>query len=117
MVTVASNGNGRHGRSAWVSRHGRTAAISLRGELDLADAPTLHAASAEALAQRPTELLLVDMTAVSFFDSAIAHWLTDAHRHASATGTRLVALVADRQACDLLELLGITGELTVVNGR
>ena len=114
MAIASPNGNGRHALGARVSRHGRTAEISLSGELDLADRGALRRVAAEALADRRTEVLLVDMTAVTFFDSAVAHWLLEAHWQASAARTRVVALVADRDARALLSLLGVAGVVTVV---
>jgi anti-anti-sigma factor len=116
MAIASSNGNGRAALSAHVSRHGRTAELSLTGELDLADRTQLRAVTGRALAARPTEVLVVDMTGVTFFDSSVAHWLVEAHWQASATGTRLVALVGDRDSCELLAVLGVATVVTVVDG-
>jgi anti-anti-sigma factor len=116
MATTPPNGNGRHVRRAHVSRHGRTAEIALTGELDLADRPQLRHAASRALAERPTEVLLIDMTRVSFFDSSVAHWLLEAHWQATAGGTRVVALVADGEARELLSVLGVAGVVSVVDG-
>jgi anti-anti-sigma regulatory factor len=66
---------------------------------------------------RCTDLLLVDMTDVTFFDSSVAHLLLEAQRHAAAVGTRFVALVVDREACGVLDLLGGTAEVSVFSGR
>jgi anti-anti-sigma factor len=110
------NGNGRRVDRAHVSRHGRTAEIALTGELDLADRPQLRHAASRALAERPTEVLVIDMTRVSFFDSSVAHWLLEAHWQATAGGTRVVALVADRDARELLSVLGVAGVVSVVDG-
>jgi hypothetical protein len=41
----------------------------------------------------------------------VAHWLLEAHRRASAARTRVVA---DRDARDLLSLLGVAAVVTVV---
>jgi anti-anti-sigma factor len=110
------NGNGRRADRAHVSRHGRTAQIALTGELDLADRSALRHAASRALADRPTEVLAIDMTRVSFFDSSVAHWLLEAHWQATAAGTRVVALVADRDARELLGMLGVAGVVSVVDG-
>jgi anti-anti-sigma regulatory factor len=56
------------------------------------------------------------MTRVSFFDSSVAHWLLEAHWQATAAGTRVVALVADRDARELLGMLGVAGVVSVVDG-
>jgi anti-anti-sigma regulatory factor len=56
------------------------------------------------------------MTAVSFFDSSVAHWLLEAHWQAAAGGTRVVAVVADRDARELLSVLGVAGVVSVVDG-
>jgi anti-anti-sigma factor len=72
MAIASPNGNGSRAFAADISRHGLTAEISLSGELDLAARGALRRAAAEALAERRTEVLLVDMTAVTFFDSAVA---------------------------------------------
>ena len=116
MAIAPLNGNGRKVLRAHVSRHGRTAEIALAGELDLADRPQLRRAASRALADRPTEVLLIDMTGVSFFDSSVAHWLLEAHGQATAGGTRVVALVPDPDARELLSLLGVAGVVSVVNG-
>jgi anti-anti-sigma factor len=116
MAIASPNGNGRHALRAQVSRHGRTAEISLSGELDLADRPQLRHAASRALAERPTEVLLIDMTAVTFFDSSVAHWLLEAHWQATAIGTRLVALFADTDSCELLSVLGVAGVVSIVDG-
>jgi anti-anti-sigma factor len=116
MAIASPNGNGRHALGARVSRHGRTAEISLSGELDLADRSQLRHAASRALAERPTEVLVVDMTAVTFFDSAVAHWLLEAHWQAATTGTRLIALVPDRDSGELLSMLGVAGVVSVVDG-
>ena len=116
MAIAPPNGNGRRLRRAHVSRHGRTAEISLTGELDLADRPQLRHAASRALAERPTEVLVVDMTRVSFFDSSVAHWLLEAHWQATAGGTRVVVLVADRDSREMLSMLGVAGVVSVVDG-
>jgi anti-anti-sigma factor len=114
MAIASPNGHGRHALVARVGRHGRTAEISLSGELDLADGSQLRQAASRALAERPTEVLVVDMTAVTFFDSA--PWLLEAHWQAAATGTRLIALVPDRDSGELLSMLGVAGVVSVVDG-
>jgi anti-anti-sigma factor len=114
MAIASPQGNGRHPLVAQVSHHGVTAEMSLSGELDLADRAALRRAAADALAERRTEVLLVDMTAVTFFDSAVAHWLLEAHWQAFAAHTRVVALVADSDARELLSLLGVAPVVTVV---
>ena len=114
MGIASPNGNGSRAFAADISRHGLTAEISLSGELDLADRGALRRAAAEALADRRTEVLLVDMTAVTFFDSAVGHWLLEAPWQALAASTRVVALVADRDARELLSLLGVAAVVTVV---
>ena len=100
---------------AHVIRHGRTVEISLSGELDLSDGALLRHAASRALAERPTEVLVVDMTAVTFFDSAVAHWLLEAHWQATAIGAHLVALVAGLDARELLTLLGVASVVSVVD--
>jgi anti-anti-sigma factor len=116
MAIAPPNGNGRHVARAHVSRHGRTAEIALIGELDLADRSQLRHAASQALAERPTEVLVIDMTRVSFFDSSVAHWLFEAHWQATAGGTRVVALVADPDMRELLSVLGVAGVVSVVDG-
>ena len=91
-------------------------ALPLTGELDLADRPQLRHAASRALAERPTEVLVVDMTRVSFFDSSVAHWLLEAHWQATAGGTRVVVLVADRDSREMLSMLGVAGVVSVVDG-
>jgi anti-anti-sigma factor len=116
MAIAPPNGNGRQVLRAHVSRHGRTAEIALVGELDLTDRPELRHAASRALVERPAEVLLIDMTAVSFFDSSVAHWLLEAHWQAAAGGTRVVALVADGDAREVLSILGVAGVVSVIEG-
>lgn len=116
MGIAPPNGNGRQAGRAHVNRHGRTAEIALTGELDLADRAQLRHAASRALAKHPTEVLVIDMTSVSFFDSSVAHWLLEAHGHATARGTRVVALIADSDARELLSVLGVAGVVSVVDG-
>ena len=86
------------------------------GGAHLADRSALRHAASRALVERPTEVLVIDMTRVSFFDSSVAHWLLEAHWQATAAGTRVVALVADRDARELLSMLGVAGVISVVDG-
>jgi hypothetical protein len=46
---------------------------------------------------------------------ATTRWLLEAHWQARAVGARLVALFVDRDACELLSVLGVAGVVTVVD--
>jgi anti-anti-sigma factor len=71
------------------------AVLAITGEIDLATIPAFEAAIAEALAQRPSALI-IDMSAVDFLASAGLQALVSTHEKVS--GTAGFALVADGPA-------------------
>lgn len=103
--------------SPQLSRHGRTAEIALAGEVDLGDREALDAAVAAALAEGPTETLVVDLSYVTFLDSAVVHWLIESHFKATARDTRLVTLAPRGPVADLLAVFDVGHILSVVPAR
>lgn len=87
-------------------RVGSWAMVVLPGEIDMAGAPGLGAELDGALAQG-VSVLVVDMTATTFCDSAAVRELVTAHRQAEAAGAQLRLAVPPgtvRRVLDLLEL-------------
>jgi anti-anti-sigma factor len=120
-TSAGDNGNGtvpgKPRSLTRITRHGRSAEITLSGELDLADRGRLRRAVAEALAVDPTDQLVVDLSAVTFMDSAVAHWLVEAHWQSRSVGTRLVALAPDGVVRALLTELKVGEVVSVVSAR
>lgn len=88
---------------------GGTAALphlTLAGEVDCTSAPRVVAALDEVLAAAPREVL-VDLTAVTFLDSAGLCTLAAAHRTALAAGGRLRVLAATRAVIRPLQITGL----------
>jgi anti-anti-sigma factor len=81
------------------------AVLAVTGEIDLATIPAFEAAITEALAQRPSALI-VDMTNVDFLASAGLQALVATHEKVS--GTAAFAVVADGPATSRpIELTGL----------
>ena len=81
------------------------AVLAVTGEIDLATIPAFEAAITEALAQRPSALI-VDMSAVDFLASAGLQALVSTHE--TVSGTAGFAVVADGPATSRpIELTGL----------
>jgi anti-anti-sigma factor len=101
-----------------VHRFGRTSEIVLAGEVDIAVADTLHAATETALGTGVVETVLVDLTRVTFADSTAVSWLISLDRRGrDSAGARLVAVTAPGGVRTLLQMTGLDAHITVVNDR
>lgn len=88
-----------------VSYEDGVAVLAVEGEIDLATIPAFEAAIAEALAQRPSALI-VDMSAVDFLASAGLQALVSTHENVS--GAAGFAVVADGPSTSRpIELTGL----------
>ncbi len=85
-----------------------TLVFKLRGCLDLATAPTVRAALAEAAEQRSRDLI-VDLTQLEFLDSTGLGVLIGAHRRAAESGAPFRLIVSDGPISRLLNITGLIG--------
>ncbi|WP_456551153.1 STAS domain-containing protein [Blastococcus sp. SYSU D00813] len=86
--------------------------VAVTGEVDCSTAPRLTSCIDSLLAAAPRELV-VDLTEVTFLDSAGLHALVTAHARAERTGTRLRVLVATRAALRPIQVTGLWDVLGV----
>jgi anti-sigma B factor antagonist len=89
--------------SVTVSTGGR---VAVAGEIDCSTAPRLAAGLESALATGPAELV-VDLSEVSFLDSAGLHALVTAHTAAGRLGVRMRVLVATRAVLRPIQVTGL----------
>ncbi|GAA2602205.1 STAS domain-containing protein [Actinomadura fulvescens] len=84
----------------------------LRGELDLATAPSLRE-RLSAVPRTDTRLLILDLAAVSFCDATGLTVLTSVRRRASVLGVALVVAAPCPQLTKLLHATGLERDFTV----
>ena len=87
------------------------ATVVVSGELDLATVPRLSATVAE---HSDARLLVLDLNAVTFIDSAGVQVLIEADRACAGSGSRLVVLTGDGPVRRVLDLCELDGRLAVV---
>ena len=80
--------------------------LSVRGEIDVATSPELHAFLTDMITAEP-ELVVVDLTEVSFIDSTGLGVLVGALGDVRARGGDLRLVVTQPQIIKLLELTGL----------
>ena len=80
--------------------------VSVVGEVDCSTAPRLTENVDALLASGPAELV-VDLTGVTFLDSAGLHALVTAHTRAQGQGIRMRVLVATRAVLRPLQVTGL----------
>ncbi len=86
--------------------------LLLRGELDLATVGSLDDAFADWLEQGG-EVLVIDLSALSFMDSTGLRSIMAAHERISETGRRLVAAAGSGPVARLIDLSGVGSTLDV----
>jgi anti-anti-sigma factor len=97
-----------------VARKGTTMIVAVEGEIDIASVSLLR--SAVARADREVDVLVIDLTEVSFLESAGIQALLRAEAVAEDIAARLVVVVALGGAPEqVLELAGLQARLTVVH--
>lgn len=96
-------------------RENGRAVVSVRGDIDIATAPTLYAALQDAAAAA-TESVVADFTDVTFIDSSGVQCLLAAQRDAGRDGTAFVVQRPRPNVALVFELLGLTGQLVVEGG-
>jgi anti-sigma B factor antagonist len=87
-----------------------TARVVVAGELDMETGPRLDEEIRQAEAERPAVLVL-DLRAVSFFDSTGLQLVLDADVRAREEGRRFVVLPGDGEPLRVLELAEVTDRL------
>ncbi len=90
-----------------------TARLTVSGEIDSSSAPALRARLDEVLDRGATELT-VDLTGVSFLDSAGLCVLAAAHRRAVRTDVHLRVLASSRAVIRPMQITGLYDLLDVV---
>jgi anti-sigma B factor antagonist len=91
---------------------GETLVFKLRGSLDLATAPTVRAALAEAT-EKGGHHLIVDLTQVEFLDSTGLGVLIGAHRRAAERGGSFRLVVSEAPISRLLNITGLIAVFAV----
>jgi anti-anti-sigma factor len=86
--------------------------LVLRGEIDMATAGELRAATTNAMAEAPGRLVL-DFADVTFCDSQGLSTLISLHREVAATGGRLVLINVGEFMARLLEITGLRSAFEV----
>jgi anti-anti-sigma factor len=93
--------------SADVSRHGSSSTVTLGGELDLVAADPLRSLIVDLLDQPGTTGVTVNLTAVTFLDSAALGALIIAYQHAEAVDRRFSVADPARPVRRVLEISGV----------
>ena len=86
------------------------------GELDLATAPLLESAFDAVFMDGDAEMIVVDLTELSFMDSAGIHLLIRMHG-ACAEGDRLRVVNGSRAVERLLDLSGVRAHLPIISSE
>jgi len=71
------------------ARHGSVVVLSAVGEVDVATGPQLRAALADALGEEGVDVVVVDLSGVTFMGSTAIAVLVDAHWEAGQAGKSL----------------------------
>jgi anti-sigma B factor antagonist len=87
--------------------------LTVRGELDIATAPTLREVVTAILATGVRRLVL-DLLAVTFMDSTALAVLVGAKQRLGADGQLTVVIASDSYAALIVEIAGLDGVLDVV---
>jgi anti-sigma B factor antagonist len=95
-----------------VSEQGGTPVLEAQGEIDVASAPEFHASLADLIGQDP-DIVIVDMSGVTFIDSTGLGVLVAAEKEMREGGHDLRLVVTQPQIIRLLELTGLDKVFTV----
>jgi len=88
--------------------------LNARGEIDVATSPELHGLLGEVIGEAP-QLVIVDLTEVTFIDSTGLGVLVGAVRDVRAGGGDVRLVVTQPQIIKLLELTGLDEVFSVVS--
>jgi len=89
--------------------------LRVRGEIDVASAPEFHARLSD-LAGRGPEVIMVDLSEVSFIDSTGLGVLVGAEKELRQDGRELRLVVTRPQIMRLFQLTGLDEVFTVLSG-
>jgi anti-sigma B factor antagonist len=89
-----------------------SATVTVAGELDVVNAPAVDGLLRRA--QRHAPLVIVDLSALSFIDSAGLHATVTADARIRDAGGRLVVVQGPRQMRRIVELAGLHDRLDIV---
>jgi anti-sigma B factor antagonist len=98
-----------------VERHDATTLIVLRGDLDLATAPSLRETLVEAIDERAR--IVIDMDAVEFLDSAGLGILVGGLKRARTSGGDLELVCSNGEVLKPLEITGLDRVFTIHDRR
>ena len=98
--------------SVSTARSDAGARVAVVGEVDCSTAPGL-ASCLDSLLESPPAEVVVDLTEVTFLDSAGLHTLVTAHGRATKLGVRLRVLVATRAVLRPIQVTGLQHVLRV----
>lgn len=87
--------------------------VTLAGELDLATVPQLRAVLSEAA--KDAELVIVDLSELTFMDSTGILMILIAHSQIRAADRRLALVPGPRQVQRIFELTGLDDKLSFMN--
>ena len=88
--------------------------LLVNGEIDVASAPEFHASLSDLIGQEP-EVLIVDLSEVTFIDSTGLGVLVGAEKQMRDAGQALRLVVTQPQITRLLELTGLNEVFTVLS--
>ncbi|WP_175548226.1 STAS domain-containing protein [Saccharopolyspora flava] len=94
----------------------RTLFVTATGEVELVNAPQLESVLNQAVEDRP-DVLVLDITAVSFLSSAGLAVLVRTHRDAGARGTRFRVVANNPATLRPIQLMGLDQEFEVYSDR
>jgi anti-sigma B factor antagonist len=97
-----------------VSHRPGTPVLEVWGEIDVASAPQFHASISELIESVP-EIVVVDLSGVSFIDSTGLGVLVSAETQVRDAGKSLRLVVTQPQIMKLLELTGLDEVFTVLS--
>ena len=95
-----------------VSENPGVPVLAVRGEIDVASAPEFHASLSDLIGQG-SEIVMVDLSEVSFIDSSGLGALVGAEKEMRGAGHELRLVVTQPQIMRLLELTGLDQVFTV----
>jgi anti-sigma B factor antagonist len=87
--------------------------LGVRGEIDVASAPEFHSSLSDLIGQG-SEMVIVDLSEVSFIDSTGLGVLVGAEKEMRASGQELRLVVTRPQITKILELTGLDEVFTVL---
>jgi anti-sigma B factor antagonist len=102
--------------SVQVTASGTARTVILAGELDLSVREQVEAVAERLMAQQP-EMLILDLSGLSFIDSSGVEALLRIHRHAGARGVRLVIVRGPDHVHRVFSLCGLADTLPFTGRR